>query len=129
LRVLLAGRRKVGHLDLEAVEMLVRSAVHHAGATLLTELLQLPAPPTDQRLRPCACGRLARYQGLRSKPLLTALGPTAVSRPYYLCRHCRTGQFPADAELDIQDTEFSPGVRRMQAAVGQRFPSTTAVSR
>jgi hypothetical protein len=36
--------------------------------------------------------------------------------------HCRTGQFPADAELDIANTEFSPGVRRMQALVGQEAP-------
>jgi hypothetical protein len=39
-------------------------------------------------------------------------------RPYYLCSHCHRGQFPVDVDLDIQDTEFSPGVRRMMAAVG-----------
>jgi hypothetical protein len=32
------------------------------------------------------------------------------------------GQFPADVELDIENTEFSPGVRRMQAVVGQEAP-------
>ena len=46
----------------------------------------------------------------------------AVSRPYYLCRHCHNGQFPAYVELDIENTELSPGVRRMQAAVGQQTP-------
>ena len=45
-----------------------------------------------------------------------------VSRPYYLCPHCHTGQFPADVELDIENTELSPGVRRMQAVVGQEAP-------
>ena len=45
-----------------------------------------------------------------------------VSRPYYLCGHCHRGQFPADAELDIAQTEYSPGVRRMQAVVGQQAP-------
>jgi hypothetical protein len=39
-----------------------------------------------------------------------------------LCSHCHTGQFPADVELDIEHTEFSPGVRRMQAVVGQDAP-------
>ena len=102
--------------------MLVRSALHHAGAAALTELLQLPAPAVDQRRLPCRCGHWARYRGLRSKPLLTAVGPAEVSRPYYLCPHCHTGQFPADAELDIEDTESSPGVRRMEAAVGQEIP-------
>jgi hypothetical protein len=32
------------------------------------------------------------------------------------------GQFPVDVELDIENTEFSPGVRRMQALVGQEAP-------
>jgi hypothetical protein len=102
--------------------MAVRSALHHAGAAALSELLQFPAPAADQRQMPCACGHAAHYRGLRSKPLLTAVGPAQVLRPYYLCPHCQTGQFPADAELDIEDTEFSPGVRRMQAVVGQEVP-------
>jgi len=102
--------------------MAVRSAMHHAGAAALTELLQFPAPAADQRRLPCSCGRQAPYRELRSKPVLTAVGKVEVSRPYYLCSHCHTGQFPADVQLDIEDTEFSPGVRRMQAVVGQEAP-------
>jgi hypothetical protein len=48
--------------------------------------------------------------------------PSVVLRPYYLCAHCGIGQFPVDVELDIEDTEISPGVRRMQAMVGQEAP-------
>ena len=102
--------------------MAVRSAMHHAGATALSELLQFPVPATEQRTLPCACGHQAAYRELRSKPVLTAVGSVKVSRPYYLCSHCHTGQFPADVELDIDNTEFSPGVRRMQAIVGQEAP-------
>ena len=51
-----------------------------------------------------------------------AVGRVEVSRPYYLCPHCHNGQFPADVELDIEDTEFSPGVRRMLAMVGLEAP-------
>ena len=102
--------------------MAVRAAMHHAGAAALTELLQFPAPPADQRHLPCSCGQRAHYRELRSRPVLTAVGKVEVSRPYYLCPHCHTGQFPADVELDIENTEFSPGVRRMQALVGQEAP-------
>ena len=122
MRVIFSGRRKSGHLDLEALEMAVRSAMHHAGATALSELLQFPAPAAEQRTLPCACGHQASYRELRSKPVLTAVGSVKVSRPYYLCPHCHTGQFPADVELDIENTETSPGVRRMQAMVGQDAP-------
>jgi hypothetical protein len=45
-----------------------------------------------------------------------------VSRPYYWRPECHAGQSPADVELDIENTEFSPGVRRMQALVGQEAP-------
>lgn len=52
-----------------------------------------------------------------------------VWRPYYLCPHCHQGQFPAEVELDIENTEFSPGVRRMQALVGRMLASITAANR
>ena len=122
MRVIFHGRRKTGRLDLEAIEMAVRSAMHQAGAAALTELLQFAAPAADQRTIPCSCGHQAHYRELRCKPVLTAVGPVEVSRPYYLCPYCHAGQFPADVELDIQNTEFSPGVRRMQGVVGQEAP-------
>lgn len=119
MRVLFTGRRKTGRVDLEATEMAVRSAMHQAGAAVLTHLLQFASPPPELRHIACACGQEACYRGLRTKPILTAVGWTELTRPYYLCPHCHSGQFPADAELDMGNTEFSPGVRRMQAMVGQ----------
>ena len=71
---------------------------------------------------PCPCGHTAQYQELRSKPVLTVVGRVRISRPYYLCAHCHQGQFPADVELDVEDTEVSPGVRRMLAMVGSAAP-------
>jgi hypothetical protein len=55
---------------------------------------------------------------MRSRPILTVVGWARIERPYYLCPSCNTGQFPADVQLDIDKTDFSPGVRRMLAAVG-----------
>jgi hypothetical protein len=120
--VVFQGRHKTGHLDLEAIETAVRWAMHRAGAAALSELLQFPAPAAEQRSIPCGCGHQAHYRELRAKPVHTVVGTVNVSRPYYLCPHCHTGQFPADVELDVENTEFSPGVRRMQALVGQEAP-------
>jgi len=117
-----AERKQTGVLDLEAVEMGFRAALHQAGAAALTQLLQFAVPAADQRGIPCPCGHRAHYRELRSRRLLTALGEVELSRPYYLCPHCHHGQFPADVELDIDKTEFSPGVRRMHALVGQDAP-------
>ena len=100
----------------------MRAALHQAGATALSELLQYAVPALGQRQLPCPCGFHAQYQELRSKPVLTVLGPAQLSRPYYLCARCHRGQFPADVELDVKETEVSPGVRRMLAMVGAEVP-------
>jgi hypothetical protein len=117
-----AQRRKEDRTDLEAVETALRSALYQAGASALCELLQYDAPAADQRRLPCSCGHSAEYRELRSKSVLTVVGTVRVSRPYYLCAHCHNGQFPTDIDLDIENTDFSPGVRRMQALVGLQIP-------
>ena len=76
------ARRKTGRMDLEATEMAMRSAMHRAGASALTELLRFPVPPPSQRTIPCPCGNQALYKELRPKPILTALGEVTVLRPY-----------------------------------------------
>jgi hypothetical protein len=122
LGIIFRERHKTGRLDLEAVEVALRSALHQAGAHALSQLLQFAEPANDHRTVPCSCGQQARFREQRTKSILTALGRATVLRSYYLCPHCHEGQFPADAELDIVNTEFSPGVRRMQALVGQAAP-------
>lgn len=109
-------------MDLEAVEMAIRSALHQAGATALSELLKYDPPEPEQRIRPCPCGHTAVYRGLHAKTILTAVASAELLRPYFLCAHCHHGQFPADVELDVEHTELSPGVRRMLAVVGNDAP-------
>jgi len=109
-------------LDLEAVEMAIRSSMHQAGAAVLDRLLEFAPPSPEYRQLPCSCGHTARYVELRAKPVLTGVGKAECLRPYYLCEHCHGGQLPVDVELDIENTEFSPGVRRMLAAVGHEVP-------
>lgn len=95
--------------------------MHQAGAAGLTHLLT--EEPPEQRHLSCACGGTAEYQELRSKSVLTAVGPARMLRPYYLCSCCHQGQFPTDRALDVERTEFSPGVRRMLGVVGSECSS------
>jgi hypothetical protein len=122
LTLIFAEGKQTGGMDLEAVEMAFRAALHQAGAAALTQLLQFPEPAADQRAIPCPCGQQARYRELRTRRILTALGEVELSRPWYLCPHCHSGQFPVDPQLDVEDRDCSPGVRRMQALVGQDAP-------
>jgi hypothetical protein len=102
--------------------MALRAALHQAGAAALSHLLRFAPPAPEQHTIACRCGHQARYRELRSRRILTAVGEVEIVRPWYLCRHCHQGQFPADRELDIENTDFSPGVRRMHALVGQQAP-------
>jgi hypothetical protein len=122
LNAIFQDRRKTGRLDLEAVETVIRSAMHRAGAAALTKLLQYDPPDEDQRTIPCPCGHWARYKEMRSKTVLTVLGAVQLNRPYYLCGHCSKGQCPVDSELGISELESSPGVRRMEAVIGSEMP-------
>src|SRR5258708_33321289 len=122
LRIVFQERHHNGRLDLEAVETALRSALHQAGASALTQLLRYDPPDADHRTIPCACGHSAHYKELRSKTVLTVLGPVELRRPYYLCVDCSKGQYPADAELEVTGLESSPAVSRWEAVVGSEMP-------
>jgi hypothetical protein len=101
--------------------MAMRFAMHQAGAAALSRLLQFDPPSLEERSRRLSVRSYAGYVGLRSKSVLTAGGAAECLRPCFLCDHCHRGQFPMDVELDIENTEFSPGVRPMLATVGHEM--------
>ena len=82
--MLFQDRGNTGRIDLEATEMAMRAALHRAGAAALSQLLQFPAPSEEGRTLACPCGQQAHYREQRSKPVMTAVGPVEVLRPYYL---------------------------------------------
>jgi hypothetical protein len=116
LEVVFADCRKQGHHDLEALEMATRSVMHRAGAMVIEKLLNTGATPESDVA--CGCGQRARFHQMRSKQLVTALGPIRIERAYYVCAACHSGQSPRDCQLDIEGTAYSPAVRRMMAIVG-----------
>jgi hypothetical protein len=116
LQVVFTGSRKSGKVDLEAVEMLVRDSMHHAGTAALERLLSMSSPQPEQSA--CSCGHVAHNHGKRTKQILTAVGRVRFERSYYVCPHCHRGHSPRDRELDVEGVTCSPGVRRMMAVVG-----------
>jgi Uncharacterised protein family (UPF0236) len=114
--VIFTGWRKTGAVDLEAVEMAVRGAMHRAGAAALGRLLSLDTEPSPWAA--CSCGGQARWHSLRSRQLLTALGEVNFQRAYYVCPDCHCGHCPRDRELEVEAVQCSPGVQRMLALVG-----------
>lgn len=110
--------RRQGHVDLEASEMAIRASSHRIGGNLLQKLLNADAGGYHGTRIDCGKGHRARFVEYRDKGLLTVLGAVDVTRAYYHCDPCGDGVIPKDRELDIVDTGFSPGVRRMMGQVG-----------
>ena len=98
--------------------MAIRAASHHIGGSLLEKLLNADGGGYQGASIPCGEGHTARFVEYRKKNLVTVMSPVDVRRAYYHCNHCGEGMIPKDRALDIVDTGFSPGVRRMMGQVG-----------
>jgi hypothetical protein len=103
---------------MEASEMAIRATSHRLGGSLLEKLLNADGKGYQGATVDCGKGHRARFVEYREKELITVLSPVNVSRAYYHCDPCGEGVIPKDRALDIVDTGFSPGVRRMMAQVG-----------
>ena len=109
------------NVDLEAWETALRAAVLSAGARMLEGLLEGIGSGQGGPIF-CQCGRRMESRGLRSKELLTMLGPVTYARSRFQCSACGAARYPGDEILDIADTTRSPGLRRMMARAGSQSP-------
>lgn len=107
-------------LDLESVEMAVRQSVHRVGAVALEQIVNADNGGDKRAKIACGAGHHARFVNCRAKTVVTVLGKISVERAYYHCPACQSGFIPKDDLLDIAETQFSPGVRRMMALVGAK---------
>jgi hypothetical protein len=112
----------LGHLDLEALEIHIRSAVHGIGAVMLEELLNSDSGGYKGRTLSGEGGCLFEFKEYRDKKLLTLLGPVTVKRAYYHEPESKKGWCPKDRVLDIVGVSFSPGLRRIMSRVGAYRP-------
>jgi len=118
----LRDRDKLGHLDLESVEIHIRSSMHNIGSMILEKLLNSDSGDCRGRTLPCEKGHVFEFKEYRAKALLTVLGQVRVERAYYYDHECKRGYCPKDTALDIIGTSFSPGVRRIMGRVGAYRP-------
>ena len=98
----------------------MRAAVLRVGAGILSELLSGIGSGRRNHPVDCSCGERMSSRGLRSKPLLTLLGPVEFRRTMLRCKACGATSYPGDEMLDVVGTSRSPGVRRMAARAGSK---------
>src|SRR4030042_765074 len=115
-------RDKLGHLDLESLEIYIRSSMHAVGSVILEKLLNSDGGDYRGRTQPCEKGHVFEFKEYRDKEVLTLLGPVAIRRSYYYDEGCQTGWCPKDKALDIVGTSLSPGLRRIMGRAGANGP-------
>lgn len=106
--------------DFEAWETLLLQAARQGGAGVLGSLLTHWQAHAPKEVIRCECGQRMTSQGRRGKGLLTTLGAVPFRRSFYQCAQCPQGRFPDDERLDIVQTTYSPGVRRLMARAGSQ---------
>ena len=112
---------------MEDLEQGMREAALRDGAIALSELLRKIPDSINEVLCP-KCKQPMRNHGKREKEITSLLGLGRISRIYYSCSTpgCNSYRIPKDELLDICNTSFSPGVRRLMARAGCRESFETA---
>jgi hypothetical protein len=106
--------------DFEAWESLMLQAARQGGAGVLGSLLIHWQQHAPREVILCRCGQRMSSRGRRAKGLLTTLGRVPFGRSFYQCAQGHQGRFPDDERLDIVQTTYSPGVRRLMARAGSQ---------
>jgi hypothetical protein len=70
----------------------------------------------------CTCGTVMRSRGVKTKTIVSLVGPLAFSRSAYHCPACGRWRYPGDEILDVINTRYSPGVRRIVAEYANDVP-------
>jgi len=115
-------KERVGHLDLESLEIHIRAAMHGVGSTILEKLLNSDGGDYRGRTLPCEQGHVFEFKGYREKEILTVLGSVTIQRAYYYDEMCSQGYCPKDRVLNVEETSWSPGVKRIMGRVGTYRP-------
>jgi hypothetical protein len=103
-------KAKLGHADLESLEIHLRSSMHSVGSRMLEKLLNSDGGDYQGRTQPCEKGHVFEFKEYRNKKVLTVLGLVSVRRAYYYDERCKKGCCPKDTALEIEGTSLSPGV-------------------
>jgi len=112
------ARAQSGAPDLEAWEKCLKEAVLAAGARVLERLLADACCGRRDEAVACSCGARMQSRGVREKELRTILGPLTLRRTMFQCPNCGETGLPGDVALDVVNTSFSPGLRRMMSRAG-----------
>jgi len=108
----------MGHLDLEALELALRSSMHQIGGVLLEKLLNSDEGGYAGTRTKCGQAMWPSLWNTAAKKSLRCFPGLRYNGPIITARFVPVALSPRIKELDIVGTCFSPGVRRLMGHVG-----------
>lgn len=108
-------------MDLESMEMHIRSSMQGIGRIMLEQLLNEDNGYRERTFSGEEGGHF-EFVGYREKQFLTVLGEVRIKRAYYHDAARQRGIFPRDKELLLEGWSTTPGVRKMVGRVGAMRP-------
>ena len=72
--------------------------------------------------RPCECGDEQRFEGYRTRTIMTLLGPIEYERAYYRCPVCRTSRYLGEDTIGVDEYGCSLPAQEAMALVGCELP-------
>jgi hypothetical protein len=96
-------------VSFDEIERGFRDAALRGGNIVFTQFL---SDIKDTASICTGCDATMDNLGIRSKNVVSLLGEGTITRAYYGCK-CGNHSFPKDELLDITNTSFTPGVRRV----------------
>lgn len=113
---MIEDRNKRGSLDFESSEIMIRNISHLCGANIIKEMLKYENGANLGNA--CECGGHFVVEKRGEKKLHTILGEVEFNRQIQRCNKCKKWRIPSDIVLDVVNTGFSPGLRKMMANIG-----------
>ncbi len=101
---------------MQEMEIRIKDAASKEGAKVLSKIISELSDSTKKIHCPKCNGEMVNI-GKRSKEIVSLLGKGVITRRYYECTNpkCMIHYFPKNKILNIENTSFSPGVRRVMA--------------
>ena len=74
------------------------------------------------RYRTCSCGQQQRFEGYRTRQVMTVLGAVTYRRAYYRCGACRATYYAGEEALGLNGSSFSLPAQEAIALVSSELP-------
>lgn len=107
---------------LERAEKIARDGGLRVGRSILHAAVQTIGNGYEGSRQVCECGQRLCYVNDRERTVVTLVGSFKIRRAYYRCPTCGATKVPLDTRLEIERTDFSPGVRQVMGRLGAVGP-------